>query len=236
MSYIKLDRKITDWEWFTDGNMLKTFIYLLTNAQYKDARFKGIEVKRGQILVGRNKLADRLQMSERQIRTCLNKLKTTNEVTIETTNKYSLISIVKYDFYQSDECCDDQQNVQQEVTQATSKRPASDHNTRNKEIKERKNYLILGEYGNVKLTEDQYEKLKSEFPDYQSRIESVSLYCASTGKKYKDYLATIRNWAKKEKPKLVDQLPTYNTSKNGTFSKEEEEELMSLMKGHKNGI
>lgn len=59
-----------------------------------------------------------------------------------------------------------------------------------------------GEYKNVLLSDEDMEKLKSEFPnDYSERIERVSSYCASTGKSYKNYLATIRNWAKKETPK-----------------------------------
>ncbi|NBA55059.1 replisome organizer [Enterococcus hirae] len=56
-----------------------------------------------------------------------------------------------------------------------------------------------GEYKNVLLSDEQMEKLKAEFPnDYQERIERLSEYCASTGKSYKNYLATIRNWAKKD--------------------------------------
>ena len=52
------------------------------------------------------------------------------------------------------------------------------------------------------LTDEQFEKLKSEFPaDYEKRIEAVSAYCQSTGKSYKDYLATIRNWAKRDAEK-----------------------------------
>lgn len=57
-----------------------------------------------------------------------------------------------------------------------------------------------GEYKNVLLSDDQLEKLKSEFPnDWEQRIDRVSEYCESTGKTYKNYLATIRNWAKKDK-------------------------------------
>ena len=57
-----------------------------------------------------------------------------------------------------------------------------------------------GEYKNVLLSDDQMEKLKTEFPnDYQERIERLSEYCESSGKTYKNYLATIRSWAKKEK-------------------------------------
>ena len=56
-----------------------------------------------------------------------------------------------------------------------------------------------GEYKNVLLSDEQMGKLRAEFPnDYQERIERLSEYCASTGKSYKNYLATIRNWAKKD--------------------------------------
>nr|WP_229078372.1 helix-turn-helix domain-containing protein [Enterococcus mundtii] len=64
-----------------------------------------------------------------------------------------------------------------------------------------------GEYKNVLLSDDQMEKLKTEFPnDYQERIERLSEYCESAGKTYKNYLATIRSWARKEKcePKKIN--------------------------------
>lgn len=58
-----------------------------------------------------------------------------------------------------------------------------------------------GEYNNVLLTDEELEKLKDEYPDWQERIERLSSYVASTGKKYKSHYATIRNWARKETPK-----------------------------------
>ena len=61
-----------------------------------------------------------------------------------------------------------------------------------------------GQYQNVLLSDDELEKLKTEFPvDWEERIERVSEYCASKGVTYKNYLATIRNWARKERPKIV---------------------------------
>ena len=61
-----------------------------------------------------------------------------------------------------------------------------------------------GQYKNVLLSDDEVEKLKTEFPvDWEERIERVSEYCASKGKTYKDYLATIRSWARKDRPKIV---------------------------------
>jgi len=88
-----------------------------------------------------------------------------------------------------------------------------------------------GEYQNVLLSDEDMEKLKAEFPDWKERIERVSSYCASTGKSYKNYLATIRNWARKEKPKedTEDYLPSYDASNNPTISEEEKEELLKMM-------
>lgn len=58
-----------------------------------------------------------------------------------------------------------------------------------------------GEYKNVLLSDLELEKLKSEFQDdWQERIERLSGYIASSGKKYKSHLATIRNWARNDKP------------------------------------
>ena len=59
-----------------------------------------------------------------------------------------------------------------------------------------------GEYKNVLLSDEDMDKLKAEFPaDWQQRIERLSGYIASTGKSYKNHLATIRNWAKRDKEK-----------------------------------
>ena len=67
-----------------------------------------------------------------------------------------------------------------------------------------------GKYKNVLLSGKDVEKLKDEFPfDWQERIEKVSEYCASHGKTYKNYLATIRNWARMDKPKGTAQ-DSYN--------------------------
>ena len=59
-----------------------------------------------------------------------------------------------------------------------------------------------GEYKNVLLSDEDMKKLKAEFPDdWQQRIERLSGYIESTGKSYKNHLATIRNWAKRDKEK-----------------------------------
>lgn len=66
-----------------------------------------------------------------------------------------------------------------------------------------------GEYNNVLLTDEELQKLKTEYSDYQERIERLSSYVASTGKSYKSHYATIRNWARKdaEKPGRKEMVP-----------------------------
>lgn len=77
------------------------------------------------------------------------------------------------------------------------------YNTNNiyiREKKEKPQRHKYGEYGNVSFTDEQYSKLKEEFPnDYEKRIQNVDDYVQATGTKYKDFLAVIRNWAKREK-------------------------------------
>lgn len=67
---------------------------------------------------------------------------------------------------------------------------------------------IYGEFKNVKLKEEEFNKLKEKFPkDYKDRIEALSVYMRSKGKTYKDHYATILSWARKEereKPKVVE--------------------------------
>ena len=62
-----------------------------------------------------------------------------------------------------------------------------------------------GAYNNVLLSDIDIEKLQSEFPvDYQERIERLSEYMESTGKSYKNHLATIRSWARKNADKKIN--------------------------------
>lgn len=68
-----------------------------------------------------------------------------------------------------------------------------------------------GQYNNVLLSDKDMEKLKDEFPfDWAERIEKVSEYCASHGKTYKNYLATIRNWARMDKKSPGTAQDSYN--------------------------
>lgn len=137
--HIKIDRRILNWEWYSDSNMVHVFLHLLLTANYTDSRFQGTLVKRGQVIIGRLKLASVLGLSEMQIRTCLNKLKSTNEISIKTTNKFSIVTICKYDDYQSKQEKDNQQNNQQDNQQVTNNQPTDNQQvTTSNNLKEEK--------------------------------------------------------------------------------------------------
>ena len=71
-----------------------------------------------------------------------------------------------------------------------------------------------GAYKNVLLTDEEMAKLQDEFPtDWPGRIERLSEYIASTGKKYKNHLATIRSWARKD----TAQRPAKATKSSNPF-------------------
>ena len=83
-----------------------------------------------------------------------------------------------------------------------------------KEIdKEKPTRHKYGEYQNVLLSDEDLEKLKKEFFDWSDRIERLSAYMASTGKSYKNHLATIRNWARRD-----SRTPTADVKPKGQAS------------------
>lgn len=77
-----------------------------------------------------------------------------------------------------------------------------------------------GEYNNVLLTDDEIEKLKGEYTDWQARIDRLSSYIASTGKAYKSHYVTIRNWAKRdaEQPQRREIVPKWLQGQTGESS------------------
>jgi len=61
-----------------------------------------VKVKPGQFIYGRQKAAKETGLPERKIRTCLDQLIKLRNLAIQTTNKYTLITIVNWNDYQGD--------------------------------------------------------------------------------------------------------------------------------------
>lgn len=132
--WIKLHRKLTEWEWYSDINVKTLFIHLLLTANHKDQKWKGIEIKRGQKLTSIEHLSKEIGLTYQQTRTAINKLKSTGEITSKTTNKYSLISVEKYNDYQ---ICTEKNNEQ--ITNNLTTNQQSNNKQTNNQITTNKN-------------------------------------------------------------------------------------------------
>lgn len=98
--FIQIHRKMLKWEWYDDPNTFRIFMHCLLKANWKDKKWRGVLIKRGSFITGRNVLSKELGISSQSIRTSLTKLKSTNELTIKTTNKYSVVTVSNYNTYQ----------------------------------------------------------------------------------------------------------------------------------------
>ena len=99
--WIKLSRKILSWEWFQDRNTLQVWIYLLASASFRDGAFQGVAIRRGDVVTSYSSIAKSCHLTVRNVRTAINHLKSTGEVTSKPYRKFQVISIVNYDSYQS---------------------------------------------------------------------------------------------------------------------------------------
>lgn len=124
---ILLHRKIVEWEWYTDINTCRLFIHMLLIANWKEGHFRGTTVPRGSFVSSLEKLSKETGLTKREIRTAISHLKTTGELTVETTNKYSVFTVQNYDLYQSFDIQSD--------TQETKKRHHNDSTTTTIDIK-----------------------------------------------------------------------------------------------------
>ncbi len=168
--YIALHRNLLEWEWYHDLPVSRLFIHLLLKANHKNHRYKNIIIKRGQYLIGRNNLALECNLSVQQLRTAIKKLKSTNEITIKTTNGYHLIEVVNYSIYQKNETVTNQQNNQQVNQPITNDQP-----TDNQRITTNNN--VYNE--NNENNENNEEKEKAEFDfdlDKKRKAEELKIF------------------------------------------------------------
>lgn len=121
--WIKIHRKIMEWEWYTDVNTYKLFTHFLLLANHETRKWKGETIKEGQFITGRHVLSKDTGLSEQQIRTCITRLKSTNEITTKSTNEFSLITIVKWADYQGKP----EKSTSKSTSNLTNEQPAINH-------------------------------------------------------------------------------------------------------------
>ena len=198
--YIKLHRKLLSSRVFQNEGLLKVWIWCLLRANHS-GKWVSIMVGRtktevwvepGTFIFGRKSAAKELKMPESSIRNRMAKLKKMQNVDIKVDSNYSIIIIINWDTYQASKNNKDSE----EDSRRTAVGQPEDTNKNDK--KEKNEKKIYGEFKNVKLSDDELKKLKTKFKDFDGRIESLSGYVASTGRKYRSHYATILNWSRKE--------------------------------------
>lgn len=194
--FIVLHRKILDWEWFNDSNMVHVFLFLLLSANHKDKKWRGIDVKRGQLITGRLKIKAKTGISEQSIRTALTNLQETGELTIKVTNKYSLVTIVKYDEYQNK--VKKQPAKQPTINQQTNQQLTTTNNDNNFNNENNKTKEITAEKKNVSLSNNLIKEKKYPIPTNIEIKEYFKLkgYTDTSAQNFYDYW-TASNWLDK---------------------------------------
>ena len=198
--YVKLFRSIEKWEWYTDVNTTKLFLHCLIKANHKASKWRGIVIESGSFITSYGKLSAETGLSVRNVRTSLNRLKSTQEVTHQTTNDYSIISIVKWSLYQSSEDLADTENDTVSDNQVTSKRQASDKqvttNKNDKNVKNDKNNKKNGNF--VPPTQDEVQSYIDEKGYSVVAQRFISFYESKgwmVGKnKMRDWKSALSGW------------------------------------------
>ncbi len=163
--YIKVWRKLKDSGLLQLHSTLAMFMYMLIEASHRKIKFGTINLERGQLISGRNKLANDLNLTEQKVRTCLEHLHELEMITSESTNRYTIYTIVNYDIYQDSEDIDSKPNNQQ----ITNKQP-----TDNQQI------TTIQTHKNTRTKEDKFV-----LPDWINK-EDWELWIVSRGKKMVD--------------------------------------------------
>ena len=123
--WIKIFRRFLDWEWYSETNMVRLFLHLLLKANFGDKRWRGIVIKRGQLVTSLASLHAETGISNQTLRTCLDRLQRTGEINKQVTSQFTIITVCKYGDYQQ---------VQEVNQQTTNNQATSDQQATNKQV------------------------------------------------------------------------------------------------------
>ena len=217
--YIKLYRKLIRWGWYQDNVVKSLFLHCLLMASFRDFDWMGRKLKAGQFITSLKHLSEDLGFSVQQIRTAIKKLESTEEITSETTNRFTLITVNNWGNYQSDE---DESNTQSN-NQITNKQQTDNKQATNKQQHRKNNKELIRRNKNSSTTRTRVAPtllLISSFVDENSlNVDAKKFFDYYSDKNWKtedgkpitDWQKLLRVWDSKElKPKA-----TYSTGYAG---------------------
>lgn len=193
IGWIKLHRQFTEWEWYSDINTKTLFIHLLLTANFEESKFRGEDIKRGEVVVSLDKLASTLSLSIQQLRTAILKLKKTGEINTRSNKHYTVVTVCKYDDYQKrDDLSNTQSNNQITIKQQSNNNQITMSKEEEEEKEEKEEYL--------------FEKFWDVYDKKQDRVKCE--------KKWKSLATKDKNLILYHIPKYVSSTPDKKYRKN----------------------
>lgn len=198
--FIVIHRRMVRWEWFSDANVAHLFMYCILRANHITKKWRGTTIERGSFISSLGKIGIETGLSVQQVRTALDKLELTQEITRQATSRYSIITVKNYNKYQ-----DFNTNSNKRVTneqQTSNKRITTNNNDNNdnntyinhvvvvEEEKQKKLNDFYGYYKNVYLSPANYGKLQALVLNSSvlaDLIEELSEKIAQKDKRYLPY-------------------------------------------------
>lgn len=236
--WIKVHRKMTEWEWYKDPNTSRLFFHLLLTANHRPQKWRGIDVPAGATITSIRKLSAETNISERGVRTAIKHLISTHEVTQSTTSRYTLIQLTNYEKYQLTDTVTDTPVTQ--YRHSTDTPVTTNKNDKNERMQEKyksskQKVITIGPHNNVKMAAAELDQFLSHFPETgQAAIDELSerLYRDPQKKvtnvpKYLEMIAADPDM--KPKPKtgpFSGQLPDWYSDTGSQFASEQERQQM----------
>ena len=183
--YIKLYRKMTKWQWYSDEVMFRVFMHLLLTANYEPAYWRDVKIERGQTVVSLAKLGATLNYSKDTVLKALKRLESSGEITRRPTARYTIITISNYNEYQDKPTAD---------RPLTDRQPTADRPTTDRRVDPLKE---------VKKNKKNKEAVRSASGSQEQNL--IDLYGIEATEKYKK---RFRDWAEKRGKQNLDCVTT----------------------------
>lgn len=133
--FIKLSRRLLDWEWIDDPSMVAVWVHCLLAANWKDYRYHGEIIPRGSFVTSYKAFAKRCGLSESTVRRCFAKLENTGEIDRQVTRRGTRVNVRRYAVYQGSDL--PTRHTDEQIPEQTGEQTGEqlEKNIRKKEVK-----------------------------------------------------------------------------------------------------
>ncbi len=226
--FIKIHRKLIEWGWYSNSVVKDVFIHILMIATFKEGYYQGQKLNPGDAIIGVKRLADELGFSVQQVRTALKKLESTKEISLKSTNRFTVATVVNWEFYQlqdglptneqqtdNNPLTNEQQSINKQSTneQQTNNKQSTNEQQHLKNVKKDKNVNNVKNDKNIKNDNARTRAREEGESDVPSFAE-VEAYCRRIGLViprafykhceevigFEDWETVARSWATGEVP------------------------------------